>query len=342
MAPHQTQPGMSPEAQTGALASADLGLLDRIIEESSVGASEGEKARARDLIGELADQVLQGSVVIQRDLATSLDARIAELDQLLSDQLNAILHHKDFQQLEATWRGLKYLVTQSDSGTMLKIKLLNASKADLGKDFRTSPDYDQSALFKKVYEEEYGTFGGEPFAALIGDYEFTRHPEDLNLLEELSHVAASAHAPMIAAASPALFGLESFADIGKPRNLAKLMDTTEYVKWKAFRESEDSRYVGLVLPHVLGRLPYGPDTVTVEAFNFVEDVDGSENGKYLWMNAAYAYGTRLTNAFANYGWLAAIRGVEGGGLVDGLPVHTFKTDDGEIALKCPTDRKSVV
>jgi len=337
MAPHQTQPGMSPEAQTGALASADLGLLDRIIEESSVGASEGEKARARDLIGELADQVLQGSVVIQRDLATSLDARIAELDQLLSDQLNAILHHKDFQQLEATWRGLKYLVTQSDSGTMLKIKLLNASKADLGKDFRTSPDYDQSALFKKVYEEEYGTFGGEPFAALIGDYEFTRHPEDLNLLEELSHVAASAHAPMIAAASPALFGLESFADIGKPRNLAKLMDTTEYVKWKAFRESEDSRYVGLVLPHVLGRLPYGPDTVTVEAFNFVEDVDGSENGKYLWMNAAYAYGTRLTNAFANYGWLAAIRGVEGGGLVDGLPVHTFKTDDGEIALKCPTE-----
>jgi len=324
------------EAQAAVL-EASPSLLDSIIDESRIGTNESEKARARDLIGELADQVLSGAVVVKRDLATGIDARIAELDQLISDQLNAILHHPEFQQLEASWRGLRYLVSQSETSPMLKIKLLNASKADLVKDFRTSPDYDQSTLFKKIYEEEYGTFGGAPYAALVGDYEFTRHPEDMSLLDELSHVAASAHAPFISAASPSLFGLESFTEIGKPRNLAKLFDTTEYVKWRSFRESEDSRYVGLVLPHVLGRLPYGPDTAPVEAFNFIEDVDGSDSSKYLWTNASYAYAARLTNAFAQFGWLAAIRGVEGGGLVEGLPVHTFKTDDGEIALKCPTE-----
>lgn len=312
-------------------------LLDSIISESRIGANASETARAKDLIGELADQVLSGTVVVKRDLATSIDARIAELDQIISDQLSAILHNPEFQRLEASWRGLRYLVSQAESSPMLKVKVLNATKTELSKDFRTSPDYDQSALFKKIYEEEYGTFGGAPYAALIGDYEFSRHPDDFTLLEELSHVAAAAHAPFISSASPGLFGLESFADIGKPRNLAKLFDTTEYLKWKSFRESDDSRYVGLVLPHVLGRLPYGPETSTVEEFNFVEDVDGSDNSKYLWTNACYAYAARLTSAFSAYGWLAAIRGVEGGGLVDGLPVHTFKTDDGETALKCPTE-----
>jgi len=276
-------------------------------------------------------------VVVKRDLATSLDARVAELDQLISDQLNAIMHHPEFQRLEASWRGLRYMVGQSDTSPMLKIKIMNTNKSDLIKDFRTSSDYDQSALFKQVYEEEYGTFGGAPYAALIGDYEFSRHPDDLYLLEELSHVAASAHAPFVSAANAGMFGLESFGDIGKPRHLAKIFDTTEYAKWKSFRESEDSRYVGLVLPHMLGRLPYGPETAPVEDFNFIEDVDGSDSSKYLWMNASYAFGARLTSAFANYGWLAAIRGVEGGGLVEGLPTHTFQTDDGEIALKCPTE-----
>ena len=310
-------------------------LLDTLLESGRVSAGSAE--RTRDLIGELADQVLSGAVVVKRDLAASLDARVAELDELISNQLNAILHHPDFQRLEASWRGLRYLVGQSDTNPMLKIRLLNASKQDLTKDFRTSSDYDQSALFKKIYEEEYGTFGGAPYAALIGDYEFSRHPEDLRLLEELSHVAACAHAPFISAAHPGLFGLETFGDIGRPRHLAKVFDTTEYATWKSFRESEDARYVGLVLPHVLGRLPYGPATSPVEDFSFLEDVDGSDSSKYLWINAAYAFGARLTGAFANYGWLAAIRGVEGGGLVEGLPTHTFKTDDGEIALKCPTE-----
>jgi type VI secretion system protein ImpC len=330
--------GSSLELETTAAVQGNAAsLLDSIIENSRAAADDAEKSRTRDLIGELADQVLSGAVVVKRDLAASLDARVAELDRIVSDQLNAIMHHPEFQRLEASWRGLRYMVAQSDTSPMLKIKFLNASRSDLIKDFRTSSDYDQSALFKKIYEEEYGTFGGAPYAALIGDYEFSKHPDDLYLLEELSHVAASAHAPFVSAAHPGLFGLDTFGDIGRPRHLAKIFDTTEYAKWKSFRESEDSRYVGLVLPHMLGRLPYGPETSPVEGFNFIEDVDGSDSSRYLWMNASYAYGARLTGAFASYGWLAAIRGVEGGGLVEGLPTHTFKTDDGEIALKCPTE-----
>lgn len=328
--------------QDESLAVADAGavtpsLLDSIIDQSRVAVSEGEKAHARDLIGELVDQVLEGAVTVSSDLAASIDLRISELDKILSDQVNAIMHHPEFQRLEASWRGLKYLVMQSETSTTLKIKVFNASKKDLVKDLKAAPEFDQSALFKKVYEEEYGTFGGAPYAAMVGDYEFTRHPEDFYLLDEMSHVAASAHAPFLTAAAPGLFGLESFTDIGKPRDLAKIFDTVEYAKWKSFRESEDSRYVGVVLPHVLGRLPYGRDTVPVEEFNFEEDTDGSDHSKYLWTNAAYAFASRLTDAFAKYGWLAAIRGVEGGGLVEGLPTHTFTTDDGEIALKCPTE-----
>ncbi len=314
-----------------------LGLLDRIVAESKVAVSESEQSSAKAQIAELVDEVLAGSVTVSNDLVTSLDVRIAELDQLLSEQLNAIMHHPDFQKLEASWRGLKYLVMQSETSPMLKIRVLNASKKDLVKDFRSSSEFDQTALFKRIYEEEYGTFGGAPYASLVGDYEFSRHPEDFYLLDELSHVAASAHAPLITSASPGLFGLESFEDIGKPRDLSKIFDTVEYAKWKSFRESEDSRYVGIVLPHVLGRLPYGRETVPVDEFNFEEDVDGSDHKKYLWSNAAYAFAARLTDAFAKYGWLAAIRGVEGGGLVEGLPTHTFGTDDGEIALKCPTE-----
>ena len=312
-------------------------LLDDIIEQSKVATNETEKTYARDLIGELASQVLAGAITVSKDLLASIDARVAELDALVSAQLNEIMHQPDFQKLEGSWRGLKHLVMESETSTQLKIKVFNATKKDLIKNFRTAPEFDQSALFKKIYEEEYGTFGGAPYAGLIGDYEFGRHPEDFFLLEQLSHVAAAAHAPIITAADPGLFGLESFTDVGKPRDLAKIFDTVEYAKWKSFRESDDSRYVGLVLPRRLGRLPYGAKTMPVEDFSFEEDVDGTDHNKYLWTNAAYAFGTRLTDAFAKYGWLAAIRGVEGGGLVEGLPAHTFSTDDGEIALKCPTE-----
>lgn len=329
---------MSAEAlQNQASGTADGSLLDAIVDQSRSAINDSEKTHTRGLISELVDQVLSGTVTVSKDLVASIDARVAELDQIISSQLNAIMHAQEFQALEASWRGLKYLVQESETGSMLKIKVLNTTKKDLIKDFKSAPDFDQSALFKKVYEEEYGTFGGGPYAALVGDYDFGRHPEDFYLLDQISHVAAAAHAPFISAASTTLFGLDSFTDIGKPRDLSKIFDTVEYAKWKGFRESEDSRYVGLVLPRVLGRLPYGRDTVPVEEFNFEEDCDGSNHDKYLWTNASYAFATRLTEAFSSYGWLAAIRGVEGGGLVDNLPTHTFQTDDGEIALKCPTE-----
>jgi len=331
-------PQTSTSVQPGAAAATSVGLLDQIVSESRVAKSDSERARAKDLIGELVAQVMQGTVVVSDNLSATLDARIAELDRVISEQLSAVMHAKDFQKLEATWRGLDYLSKQSSTGVMLKIKVLNTTKKDLIKDFRSAIEFDQSALFKKVYEEEFGTFGGAPFGALLGDFEVTRQPEDMYFIEQMSHVAAAAHAPFIAAASPELFGLDTYTDLGRPRDLAKVFDTLEYAKWKSFREAEDSRYVGLTMPRFLGRLPYNPkDGTTVEGFNFVEDVDGRDHSKYLWVNAAYAFGARLTDAFDKFGWCAAIRGVEGGGLVEDLPTHTFSTDEGEIALKCPTE-----
>ena len=324
------------EAQAGAVA-AEGGLLDSIIAQGRLGRDANERARAKDLIGALVQELLDGSMVVAKDTEAMISARIAAIDEVLTRQLNEIMHHPEFQRLEATWRGLNYLVMNTETSTMLKLRVLNVSKDDLRKDLEKAVEFDQSALYKKVYEEEYGTFGGAPFSCLVGDYEFTRHPQDIGLLEKISGVAAAAHAPFLAAADARLFGLDSYTEIGGIRDLAKVFDTVEYAKWKSFRDSEDSRYVGLCAPHVLMRLPYGPETEPVEAFNFKEDVDGRDHGKYLWANAAWALGVRITDAFAKHQWTAAIRGVEGGGLVEGLPGHTFKTDDGDVALKCPTE-----
>jgi type VI secretion system protein ImpC len=225
----------------------------------------------------------------------------------------------------------------TETGTRLKLRLLCLTKQELFKDLDSAIEFDQSNLFRKVYEDEYGTFGGNPFSLLIGDYEFGRHPQDMALLDKIASVAAAAHAPFIGAASARLFDMDSFGELGNPRDLAKVFESSELIKWRSFQKSEDSRYVSLALPHVLMRLPYGPDTVPVEDFKLVEDVDGTDHAKYLWGNPAYALGQRITNAFALYGWCAAIRGVEGGGRVDGLPTHTFKTDEGDVALKCPTE-----
>ena len=326
------------QPQGAAVAGAEeSGFLDQIINGTRIGKDDWERDQSRRQIATLVDEVMKGTLRVSKDLEATINARIADIDKVLSAQLNAIMHAPEFQKLEGAWRGLHYLVMQSETSTMLKIRVLNISKDELRKDLEKAVEFDQSALFKKVYEEEYGTFGGAPYGALIGDFEFGRHPQDLALLEKVSNVAAAAHAPFISAAAPGLLGLESFTDLPNPRDLAKKFETPDYAKWKSFRESEDSRYVGLTLPHVLMRLPYGPDTVPVENFNFKEDVDGTDHSKYLWGNAAYAMGARLTDAFAKYGWTAAIRGVEGGGRVDGLPTHTFRTDEGEIALKCPTE-----
>jgi type VI secretion system protein ImpC len=330
-------PAAPQPAAAAATATAEQPLLDRIIQEGKMARDESQQAYARDLVGEFVNQILDEGMTVSKDTVASIEARVAQIDQLLSEQLNEILHHEEFQRLEAAWRGLHFLVMNTETSTKLKLRLLNVTKKELLSDLEKATEFDQSALFKKIYEEEYGTFGGHPFGLLVGDFEFGRHPQDMALLEKLSGVAAAAHAPFIAAASPRLFDMDGFTEIGVPRDLSKIFESAELIKWRSFRDSEDSRYVTLLLPHILLRLPYGPATVPVEGFNFQEDVDGRDHRKYLWGNPAWALGQRITNAFALYGWCAAIRGVEGGGIVEGLPTHTFKTDEGDIALKCPTE-----
>lgn len=323
--------------QPAAAEQQEVSLLDQIVEEGRLARDAAARERGRDLVREFVAQVLEGEMAVSKDAEAMINARIAQIDHLISIQLNEILHHPQFQKLEATWRGLKYLLDQSETSSQLKIKILNVSKRELLRDLQRAPEFDQSALFKKVYEEEFGVFGGAPFGALIGDYEFGRGPEDIELLEKISQVAAAAHAPFLSAAAPEMLNLDSFTNLDAPRDIGKIFDTTEYAKWKSFRESEDSRYVGLCLPHILMRQPYGRDGVQVEAFNYDEGVDGTDHSKYLWGNAAYALGARLTQSFATYGWCASIRGVEGGGLVEGLPVHNFRTDAGDLVMKCPTE-----
>ncbi|NNH35947.1 type VI secretion system contractile sheath large subunit [Acinetobacter terrestris] len=313
-------------------------LLDSIVEQSRIARNDEEHDRAKRLIGELVKEVMAGTIIVSENMTLSLDKRIAEIDDLISNQLSKIIHHEQFQKIESTWRGLYYFCQETPSHSLIKIRMLNTTKKELTKDFQGATDFDQSTLFKKIYEEEYGSFGGAPYATLIGDFEFDRTPSDMYLLAQISHVAAAAHAPFISAASPNILGLESFTDIDRPRDVSKIFETAEYVQWRSFRESDDARYVALTMPRVLGRLPYHPKEGTVtEGFNFVEEVSGQNHDEYLWMNAAYAFATRLTNAFDMHGWCAAIRGVEGGGLVEGLPVHTFKTNDGEVIFKCPTE-----
>src|SRR3989304_5701177 len=327
----EAQAGQTQEVQE------EKGLLDQIIEQGRMIRDESQKGWARDVLSEFVKQIMEGTITVSRDTERMINARIAQIDKLISMQLNEIMHHPDFQQLEGSWRGLNYLVQNSETGEKLKLRVMNVSKKDLLKDMEKASEFDQSTLFKKIYEEEFGMFGGASYGALIGDYEFGNNPQDLSLLEKISQVAAAAHAPFISAASPALFNWDKFEELSGPRDLSKIFQSVEYAKWKSFRDSEDSRYVALALPHILMRLPYGQASVPVENFNYEEDVDGTDTSKYLWGNAAYALGTRLTDAFAKYHWTAAIRGVEGGGLVSGLPVHTFKTDEGDVALKCPTE-----
>lgn len=329
---------MAEETQAqGGNGAATATLLDKIITEGKLARDDSQKDYARDLVGEFVRDILAEGGKVKGDVAEAINDRIADIDDLLSAQLNEILHHPDVQKLEASWRGLHYLVMNTETSTRLKLRLLNLTKDELFKDLDKAVEFDQSVLFKKVYEEEYGTFGGFPYSALIADYEFGRNPQDIALLEKVSNVAAASHAPFIAAASPRLFDMDGFTELGVPRDLAKIFESLELVGWRAFRESEDSRYVTLVLPHILLRLPYGPNTTPVEGINFVEDTDGRDHAKYLWGNASWALASRVTDAFAKYGWTAAIRGVEGGGKVEGLPTHTFHTDEGDIALKCPTE-----
>lgn len=327
-----TEAGASSESTTETLT-----LLDRIIAEGRMAHDESQQDYARDMLAEFATQVLDEGMSIDKDTVAMINDRISQIDKLISDQLNEVLHHPDLQKLEASWRGLHMLVDQTETSTRLKLRLLNVTQKELQNDLEKAVEFDQSALFKKIYEEEYGTFGGHPFSLLVGDYAFGRHPQDVALLEKLSNVAAAAHAPFIAAANPKLFDMNSFTELAVPRDLSKIFESLELIKWRSFRESEDSRYVSLVLPNFLLRLPYGPDTKPVEGIGYVEDVNGIDHSKYLWGNAAWLMAVRITTAFAKYGWCAAIRGAEGGGAVEDLPAHTFRTLSGDLSLKCPTE-----
>lgn len=323
----------------GETTTAEMTILDRMVMEGKMALDPSQGTYAKKLLGQFASQILDEGMKTSPDkgVVAMINERVAEIDKILSDQVNAILHHKDFQALEASWRGLHDMVYGTETSSRLKLRLLNVSKKDLLKDLESAVDHDTSVMFKHVYEAEYGTFGGNPYSLLIGDYQFGRHPQDMALLSRLSKVAAAAHAPFISAASPAMFDMNSFTDLGVPRDLSKVFDSAEMTTWRAFRESEDSRYVALVLPSYSARLPYGSKTVPVESFQFEEDVDGKDHSKYLWANSAYQLGLRITDAFAKYGWTTAIRGVEGGGKVENLTAHTYKTDEGDIALKCPTE-----
>jgi len=331
------EPQQQQAAGAAAEVTVDASLLDRIVSEGKLGQNEDERKVGKEWVGAFLEEVMRDQILVSKDTDAMIAARIAQIDELLSTQLNEIMHAKEFQTMEGSWRGLNYLVNQSETSTSLKIKVMNVTKRELLNDLKNCSEFDQSNMFKKVYEEEFGTLGGAPFGALVGDYYFGRGPEDLEVLEKMSNIAASAHAPFITGSGPDMFGWSDFTELAGPRDLAKIFDNDLYARWKSFRESDDSMYVGLAMPHVLMRPPYGEGSVTIESFKYEERVDGKDHSKYLWGNAAYAFAARLTNAFALYEWCAAIRGVEGGGLVEGLPSHTFMTDDGDVALKCPTE-----
>lgn len=297
---------------------------------------EAERTHCQSALAEFSRLVADRDWLLSRDAKRTVTLWINQIDELLSAQLNEIMHHPDFQRLEASWRGVRYLVELAETGPLVRIRLLNASKKDLMRDMERALEFDQSALFKAVYEEEYGTFGGDPYGALIGDYDFGKHPDDIALLERISNVAAAAHAPFIAAAAPSMFDRESFAEVFDRQSLEGMFRGPEYAQWRSFRESADSRYAGLTLPRVLMREPYTLARNPIAAFRFEEDVDGPDASRYLWGNAAYAFGLRLISAFEKYSWLAQIRGSEGG-LVDGLPALSFSTEHGDLAQRGPTE-----
>jgi type VI secretion system protein ImpC len=287
----------------------------------------------------LAEQALAQTTLIRGDVVKTIEAIVAAIDQKLTEQINLILHQADFQKLEGAWRGLHYLVNNTETDEMLKIRFMDLSKQELGKTLKRfkGTAWDQSPIFKKVYEAEYGQFGGEPFGCLVGDYHFDQTPPDVELLGEMAQVAAAAHAPFIVGASPTVMQMDSWQELANPRDLTKIFTTPEYAGWRSLRESDDSKYLGLAMPRYLARLPYGPKTSPVDEFDFAEDTGAADHSRYTWANAAYAMAVNINRSFKLYGWCSRIRGIESGGAVEGLPTHTFPTDDGGVDMKCPTE-----
>ncbi len=315
-----------------------------LLEQAISATKQTTRDETEDLLKVLTKEALEGTVKWDKNLSVTINSAIAAIDKAMSNQLAAIMKHEKFQKLEGSWRGLSHLVKNSETGADLKIRMLNISKRELFRDLNKAVEFDQSQIFKKIYEAEFGMAGGEPYAALLGDYEFTSHPDDIDTLSSMSNVAAAGFCPFIAAAGPQMFGFENHTELSKPRDLEKIFDSAEYIKWRSFRDSEDSRFVALVMPRVLARLPYGAATKPIDEFNYEEaetDNVGRHTEKahdeYCWMNAAYTMGTVLTRSFAENGWCTSIRGAENGGKVEGLPSHIFISDDGDTDQKCPTE-----
>lgn len=332
---------MSTELQrdTSAGATQTVDEFSAFLKQSFKPRTERAASEVENAVSTLVKEALADTSVIKSDVLDTIEEIIARIDKKLSDQVNAIIHAPEFQQIESAWRGLHYLVNNSETDSNLKIRVMNASKTELYRNLKTYPGakWDQSPLFKRIYEAEFGQLGGEPYGALVGDYYFSHLPADVQLLRDLGKIASAAHAPFFAAAGPTLMGMDSWNELSNPRDLSKIFDTPEYAAWKGLRDSEDSRYVGLCLPRVLARVPYGAKSEPVEEFAFEEETDGHKGEKYAWMNAAYAMATNINRAFKEYGWCTRIRGVESGGEVVNLPTHTFPTDDGGVDLKCPTE-----
>ena len=309
------------------------------LEQAISATKQTPRDETEDLLKTLTQEAMKGTVTWNKNLSVTINSAIAAIDKALSTQLSAIMQNEKFQKLEGSWRGLHHLVSNTETGAQLKIRMLNISKKELTRDLEKAVEFDQSQIFKKIYESEFGTAGGEPYSALIGDYEFSSHPDDISLLTNMSNIAAAGFCPFISASAPEMFGFESFTELSKPRDLEKIFESAEYIKWRSFRDSEDSRFVVLTMPRVLARLPYGKATKPIEAFNFeeVKVEGGPKHDDYCWMNAAYAMGAVLTRSYAEYGWCTSIRGAEGGGKVEGLHSHVFVSDDGDMDQKCPTE-----
>jgi type VI secretion system protein ImpC len=327
------------EAQAGAAATLEANEFASLLTKEFKPKSDHAKEAVETAVSTLAEFVLKGVPTISDDAIKTIQSIIAEIDRRLSEQVNAILHHAEFQQLESAWRGLHYMVNNTETDEMLKIRVLNISKKELGKTlakFRGTA-WDQSPIFKKVYEAEYGMFGGEPFGCFVADYYFDHSAPDVALLSDVAKISAAAHAPFLAAAAPTVMQMDSWNELSNPRDLTKIFQTPEYAAWKSLRESEDARYLGLAMPRFLGRLPYGAKTSPVDDFDFEEDTEGADSNKYTWCNSAYAMAVNINRSFKLYGWCSRIRGIESGGAVEGLPVHSFPTDDGGVDMKCPTE-----
>lgn len=301
--------------------------------------SDQAKEAVETAVKTLAEQALSQTSLISDNVLSSVEAIIAQIDSKLSEQVNLILHNSEFQKLEGAWRGLHHLVNNTETDEMLKIRVMNITKKELHKTVKKfkGTAWDQSPIFKKMYEEEYGQFGGEPYGCLVGDYHFDHSPPDVELLGEMAKIAAACHAPFIAGVAPSVMQMDSWQELTNPRDLTKIFQTPEYAAWRSLRESEDSKYIGLAMPRFLSRLPYGAASDPVDEFAFEEDTEAADSANYCWANAAYAMATNITRSFKSYGWCSRIRGIESGGAVEELPCHTFPTDDGGVDMKCPTE-----